>query len=186
MAADADQAVQAAGRIGFPVVVKADAVSIIHKSDVGGVALNLADEAAVRQAVEKMQQNLDASDLRFFIQSQLPGGMEVILGARAEEGLGHAVMFGLGGVFVEVLKDVVFRLTPIAEAEAEEMLSAIKGAALLEGVRGQKGVDRKALAETILRLSQLLTDLPQIKEMDLNPVLAYEDRVAVADARILL
>ena len=186
MAADADEAAQAAARLGFPVVVKADAASIVHKSDVGGVALNLADEAAVRQAVETMKKQLDATDLRFFIQQYLSGGMEVILGARAEEGLGHAVMFGLGGIFVEVLKDVVFRLTPVSKAEAEEMLSSIKGAALLAGVRGQKGVDRNALVETICRLSQLLTDLPQIQEMDLNPVLAYEDRVAVADARILL
>ncbi len=186
MAADADQAASAAARIGFPVVVKADAAAIIHKSDVGGVALNLADESAVRHAVEKMQQELDAEGLRFFVQRYMPGGLEVIMGARAEEGLGHAVMFGLGGIFVEVLKDVVFKLTPVTTAEADQMLSEIKGAALLQGVRGKKGVDGKALSETILRLSQLLTDLPQIQEMDLNPVLAYEDRVAVADARILL
>jgi acetyltransferase len=186
MAADADQAAEAAARIGFPVVVKADAPSVIHKSDVGGVALNLADKAAVRQAVEKMQQRLAVTDLRFFIQRHLPDGLEMILGARAEEGLGHAVMFGLGGIFVEVLKDVVFKLTPVSAAEAREMLSAIQGAALLAGARGRKGIDREAVVDTIVRLSQLLTDLPQIQEMDLNPVLAYEDRVVVADARILL
>ena len=186
MAADADQAAGAAARIGFPAVVKADAPSIVHKSDVGGVALNLADEAAVRRAVEKMQQTLDAPDLRFFVQQQLPEGLEMILGARAEEGLGHAVMFGLGGIFVEVLKDVIFKLTPVSVAEAAEMLSAIKGAALLSGVRGRKGIDREAVVDTIVRLSQLLTDLPQIQEMDLNPVLAYEDRAAAADARILI
>jgi acetyltransferase len=159
---------------------------VIHKSDVGGVALNLADEESVRQAVETMKRKLAVSDLRFFVQRQLPEGLEMILGARAEEGLGHAVMFGLGGIFVEVLKDVVFKLTPVSGAEAREMLSGIKGAALLDGVRGRKGIDREAVVDTIVRLSQLLTDLPQIREMDLNPVLAYEDRVAVADARILI
>ncbi|MGD8369766.1 MAG: acetate--CoA ligase family protein, partial [Desulfobacterales bacterium] len=186
MAADADQAARAAAGVGFPVVVKADAPSVIHKSDVGGVALNLADEESVRQAVETMKRKLAVSDLRFFVQRQLPEGLEMILGARAEEGLGHAVMFGLGGIFVEVLKDVVFKLTPVSGAEAREMLSGIKGAALLDGVRGRKGIDREAVVDTIVRLSQLLTDLPQIREMDLNPVLAYEDRVAVADARILI
>ena len=90
----------------------------------------------------------------------MPGGLELILGAKAEEGLGHAVMFGLGGIFVEVMKDVVFNLTPVTTAEAEAMLAEIKAAPLLEGVRGRKGIDRQAAAEVICRLSQLLTDLP--------------------------
>ncbi len=186
MAATADEAEKAAAEIGYPVVIKADAESIVHKSDMGGVAVDLADGAAVKAAIEKMQQNFSADDLRFFIQKYLPGGLELIMGAKAEEGLGHAVMFGLGGIYVEIMKDVVFNLTPVSSGEAKEMLASIKGSALLEGVRGQKGVDQAKLIEIIQRLSQLLTDLPAIQEMDLNPLMAFEDKVFAVDARIAL
>jgi len=150
----------------------------------GGVAVDLADGAAVKAAIEKMQGNFSADDLRFFVQKYLPGGLELIMGAKAEVGLGHTVMFGLGGIYVEIMKDVVFNLTPVSSGEAKEMLSSIKGSALLEGVRGQKGVDQAKLIEIIQRLSQLLTDLPAIQEMDLNPLMAFEDQVLVVDARI--
>jgi len=186
MAATAAEAETAADEIGYPVVVKADAESIVHKSDMGGVAVDLADAAAVRAAVESMQQKFGADDLRFFIQKYVPGGLELIMGAKAEDGLGHAVMFGLGGIYVEIMKDVVFNLTPVSSGEAKEMLTSIKGAALLEGVRGQKGVDQAKLVEIIQRLSQLLTDLPAIQEMDLNPLMAFEDEVFVVDARIAI
>jgi acetyltransferase len=183
---DPDAAAKAAEEIGFPVVLKADAASVLHKSDMGGVAVNLADADAVREAAERMQSNIDADDLRFFVQAFVPDGLEVILGAKSEPGLGHLLMFGLGGIFVEVLKDVVFRLTPVTDAEAGRMLEDITGAPLLEGVRGQKGVDRAALASLIQRLSRLVSDLPEIAEMDLNPVKALSDRVVVVDARIAL
>ena len=186
MAANADEAEKAAAEIGYPVVIKADAESIIHKSDMGGVAVNLADGAAVRASVEKMQKDLSADDLRFFIQKYLPGGLELIMGAKIEEGLGHSVMFGLGGIYVEIMKDVVFNLTPVSSGEAKDMLSSIKGSALLDGVRGQKGVDQAKLIEIIQRLSQLLTDLPSVQEMDLNPLMAFEDQVMVVDARIAI
>jgi acetyltransferase len=187
MATDAEAAEKAASQIGYPVVIKADAASILHKSDVGGVAVNLPDAAAVREAVAKMQQAFsDDDDLRFFVQQYLPDGLELIMGAKAEEGLGHAVMFGIGGVFVEIMKDVVFNLTPVTSGEARQMLTSIKGAPLLEGARGKKGVDQDKLVEIIQRLSQLLIDLPAIREMDLNPLMAFEDRVFVVDARISL
>jgi len=186
LAEDPASAKKAAEEIGFPVVLKADAPSIVHKSDAGGVALGLSDAAAVFKAAEKMQKNLSAPDLRFFVQRQLPSGLELILGARAEQGLGHAVVFGLGGIFVEVLSDVRFCLTPVSPAEARRMLSSIKGAALLDGLRGQKGVDKESIVDAVVRLSRLLSDLAGIQEMDLNPVFAYEDRVMVADARILI
>ena len=134
----------------------------------------------------KRQQAFSADDPRFFVQKFVPGGLELIMGAKAEEGLGHAVMFGLGGIYVEIMKDVVFNLTPVNSGEAKEMLSSIKGAALLEGVRGQKGVDQVRLIEIIQRLSQLLTDLPDIEEMDLNPLMAFEDKVFAVDARIAI
>ncbi|MCP4687157.1 MAG: CoA-binding protein, partial [Desulfobacterales bacterium] len=186
MAADAAEAETAAGEIGYPVVIKADAQSIVHKSDMGGVAVNLENAEAVRAAVEEMKGKFDAPDLRFFIQEFLPGGLEVIFGAKAEPGLGHIIMFGLGGIYVEVMKDVVFNLTPVTTAEAAEMLAEIQGAPLLKGVRGQSGVDRSALTDIILRLSQLVTDLPEIQEMDLNPAMAFEDGAHVVDARIAL
>jgi acetyltransferase len=183
-ATNAEEAVTSAADIGYPVVVKADAASILHKSDMGGVAVDLTDADAVRAAVEKMKQQFSADDPRFFVQKYLPGGLELIMGAKAEEGLGHALMFGLGGIFVEIMKDVVFNLTPVSSGEAGQMLAAVKGAAILEGVRGQKGVNKDLLIEIIQRLSQLLTELPEIQEMDLNPLMAFGDQVIVVDARI--
>lgn len=184
IAANVEETEKAALEIGFPVVVKADSTTIVHKSDMGGVAVNLKDGDAVKSVVMEMEKKLAADDLKFFVQKHMPDGLEVILGAKAEEGLGHLIMFGMGGIYVEVLKDVVFDITPVSATEARDMISSIKMAPLLEGVRGEKGVDQKALVEIIQRLSQLVTDLDDIKEMDLNPVIAYEDSVFVVDARI--
>jgi len=181
---NAADAAKAAAEIGFPVVVKADSESILHKSDMGGVAVNLADGDAVRSKVEAMEKTFDAEDLKFFVQKYLPGGREIIVGAKAEPGLGHLVMFGSGGIYVEILEDVVFKLAPVTAVEAQEMLSSIKMAPLLEGVRGEKGVDKAGIVEIIQRVSQLVSDLPAIQEMDLNPVIAYEDGVFAVDARI--
>ena len=181
-----DAAVTAAIKIGFPVVVKADAAALVHKSDTGGVRVNLCDEAAVKNAVEEMQQLFNESDLKFLVQRFLPGGIEVIIGATEEKKLGHIIMFGLGGVQVELLKDVSFELTPITTCEAQEMIASLKSYPLLEGYRGSKGVDRNRLIEIIQRISQLVTDLPMIKEMDLNPLIAYEDNVVTVDARIII
>jgi acetyltransferase len=114
----------------------------------------------------------------------LPGGREVIVGAKAEKGLGHTLMFGLGGVYVELMKDVSFELTPVTAFEAKQMLTSIKSYPLLAGFRGDKGVNREKLVEVLQRVSQLVTELPMIEEMDLNPIIAYEDNVYVVDARI--
>jgi acetyl coenzyme A synthetase (ADP forming)-like protein len=179
-------AVKAAQEIGFPVVIKADSASIIHKSDVGGVAVNLTDKAAVESTVKKMTDKFGADGLKFFVQKFMPGGREVIVGAKAERGLGHMIMFGLGGVTVELFKDVSFEITPVSDSEAKKMLSSIKAYPLLSGFRGAKGVDQKKLVEVIERVSQLVTDLPEIQEMDLNPIIAYEDTICVVDARISL
>ena len=126
MAADAEEAAKVAEQIGFPVVVKADAASVVHKSDMGGVAVDLQDAGAVREAAAGMHKNLAADDLRFFVQKYVPAGLEVIMGAKAEEGLGHMIMFGLGGIYVEIMQDVVFNLTPVTDAEAGDMLASIK------------------------------------------------------------
>jgi len=183
-ATTAEQAAETADALGYPVVVKADAASIVHKSDMGAVAINLDTPAMVQEAVQDMQQRLKADDLAFLIQKYHPGGLEIILGAKAEPGLGHLIMFGMGGIYVEVLKDVVFNLTPVTDFEAKEMMDAIQLSPILKGVRGQKGVFRKGIAEIIQRLSQLVSDHPTIQELDLNPTLAFEDRVIAVDARI--
>ena len=181
----AEEAVAAADAIGFPVVVKVDCAEIDHKSDMGGVAINLKDANSVRATVEDMQSRLGKfGALKFFVQKFLPGGRELIIGAAAERELGHLVMFGLGGIYVEVLKDVVFKIAPVTHLEASEMLAGIKTAALLDGVRGEKGIDKEAVINLIQRVSQLLTDLPMIQEMDMNPIMAFADGVFAVDGRI--
>ncbi|OPY77931.1 MAG: succinyl-CoA synthetase subunit alpha [Syntrophorhabdus sp. PtaU1.Bin153] len=178
------EAERAAQEIGFPVVVKLDSQSVPRKSDVGAVALNLQDIGSLRSAMEEMDRKFQAQDRKFLVQKYLPGGKEVIVGTKAEDGLGHLVMFGIGGIYVEIFKDVVFKLSPVTDLEAQEMLSSLKTTPLLKGVRGEKGVCEKGIIEVIQRLSQLVTELPVIREMDLNPVIAYEDGVFAADARI--
>ncbi len=184
IASNVEEAEKAANEIGFPIVIKADTESIIHKSDVGGVAINLKDKNEVRMAVEKMQNKFDEANLRFFIQKYLPGGRELIVGAKAETGLGHLIMFGIGGIFVEVLKDVIFKIAPVTRTEVKDMLSMIKAAALLDGIRGESGINKDAVIEIIQRTSQLVTDLPVIKEMDLNPIIAFKNQALAVDARI--
>jgi len=184
--ATAEEAVEAAAEIGCPVVVKADAETIVHKSDVGGVVVDLRDNDSLRSAMEGMKARLSTEGLRFLIQKYIPGGTEIIVGAKAEEGLGHLVMFGMGGIYVEVLKDVAFKLTPVTAVEAHEMISSLQAAPLLKGVRGGKGVHLDGIVEIIQRVSQLVTECPAIQELDLNPIIAHADRVTVVDARILV
>ena len=112
------------------------------------------------------------------------GGRELIVGAKAESGLGHLIMFGIGGIFVEVLKDVIFKIAPVTSVEIEDMFSSIKAAPLLDGIRGEKGVNKNGVIEIIQRTSMLITDFPIIQEMDLNPIIAFENDVLAVDARI--
>lgn len=186
MASNTEEAGKAAAELGFPVVVKADSQAIVHKSDVGGVAVNLKDSNAVESAAKEMEKKFGSAGLRFFVQKYMPGGREIIIGAKAEKGLGHTLMFGLGGVYVELMKDISFELTPITSGEAKEMLSSIKSYPLLSGFRGDKGVDQEKLVAVLQRVSQLVTELPMIQEMDLNPVVAYENKACVVDARIII
>jgi acetyltransferase len=182
---NADEAVSAAEEIGYPVVVKVDCAEIDHKSDMGGVVINLKDAEAVRSTVDEMQGRLGHfGELGFLVQKFLPGGRELIIGASAERELGHLVMFGLGGIYVEVLKDVIFKIAPVTTVEAEEMLTRIKTSTLLDGVRGEDGINKQAVIELIQRVSQLLGDLPMIQEMDLNPIMAFADKAYAVDGRI--
>ena len=189
-----EEAVALSKKIGFPVVLKIVSPDILHKSDAGGVKVNIKDEAGVRDAFQTIIKNAkaykaDANVHGIAVQEMAPWGTEVILGSVNDSAFGPTVMFGLGGIFVEVLKDVTFRVTPVAKSQAEEMIGEIKGAAILAGVRGEKPKDRAALAKAVLSYSSMIYDLQdEIKESDANPVLVYEDGqgLKVADARIIL
>ncbi|TSA26017.1 MAG: CoA-binding protein [Bacteroidetes bacterium] len=180
-----DQVCDAANRIGFPVVIKADSEQIIHKSDVGGVAVNIPDVQKAETVAETMKKNL-GDGIHFLVQKFLPKEQELIIGAKASVGVGHIIMFGLGGIFVEILKDVAFCLTPVGDTESMEMITSVKAAPLIEGFRGGKGINKAKAMEIIQRISMLGTDFPAIKELDLNPLVAYEDEISVVDARIIL
>lgn len=194
LATDADQAVAAAARFGGPVVLKIVSPDILHKTDAGGVVVGVEGEAAVREAYQRIVDNARAydADARITgiqVQELLPTGpdaQEVIVGSVTDPTFGKVVAFGLGGVLVEVLKDVTFRLAPVSEDESLDMLDSIKAAEVLRGVRGAKGVDREALAEQIRRVSQLVTEFPEIAEVDLNPVIATPKGALAADIRVIL
>ncbi len=177
----------AASELGYPVVLKAEAPDLVHKTDAGGVALDLADEGALNAAFDAMADRFGhVTDLGYLVQKQLPAGLEVIVGGAPAAGSGRMVMFGLGGIHVEVFRDVTFKLAPLCRPEAEEMLASIRSSALLHGVRGEPGVDREALVDVLLRVSRLLADLPAVAELDLNPLMAYPrgEPTVVVDARI--
>lgn len=174
-----DQAVEAARRIGFPVALKVESPDISHKSDVGGVAVGLGDEAAVREGyrtiMESAAHKAPGARLEGVLVERMAQGREVILGARQDENFGPVVMFGLGGIHVEVLKDVSFRVAPITPREGGEMVREIKARAILEGVRGQPAADLPFLANCLVRLSILASDFPQIREIDINPLIAFPE-----------
>jgi acetyltransferase len=188
------EAVKLAAQIGYPVVMKIVSPDILHKSDAGGVKVNVKNADEVRAAYNEILANAkaykpEAEIHGVAIQEMAPWATEVILGSINDPTFGPTVMFGLGGIFVEVLKDVTFRVAPVNEAMAAQMLTDIKGAPILAGVRGEKPRDRAALAEVLSRYSQMITDLgDEIAESDANPVIVYEEGqgVKVVDARIIL
>ena len=182
---DKNEVIAAASGIGYPIVIKADSEKIIHKSDVGGVAVNIQDAKEAAAVAETMSGKF-GKDIKFFVQKYLPKGRELIIGAKAAEGTGPIIMFGLGGIFVEVFRDVSFTISPVSDTEAMEMIGSIKAAKLIHGFRGEKGINKEKAVEIIQRISMLGTDFPQIKELDLNPLFATGDEICVVDARIIL
>jgi len=181
-----EECLAAADEIGFPAVLKVDAEAVLHKTDSGGLILNIQDREALREHAKDLFQRFAEHSPRLLVQRQMPAGREIAIGAKAVAGVGHVVMFGLGGIYIEVLKDVAFKLTPVASFEAKEMMEAIRAYPLLSGVRGEKSVDLPAIAEIIQRVSQMLGDNPEIQELDLNPILAYETSAIAADVRVLI
>ncbi|PYT16405.1 MAG: hypothetical protein DMF51_04795 [Acidobacteria bacterium] len=188
MAADERQAAAAAAQIGFPVVLKGVAESLVHKTEAGAVRLDLRSAPEVEEACAAMRRALRRPDLRFQVQAMVRGGRETILGIARDPILGAMLMFGLGGIFVEVMHDVVFRILPITDVEARDMVRGIKGHPLLEGARGGPKADEDFLVEALLRLGQMATEHPEIEQVDINPLLAGPDRASsfVVDARARL
>jgi len=189
-----DEAVRLAQEIGFPIVMKIVSPQILHKSDAGGVKIGIEDVEAVRQSFRTIMENAkrykpDADIHGILLQDMAPKGTEVICGSVNDTQFGPTVMFGLGGIFVEVLKDVTFRVAPISKNEAMDMLPGIKAYGILQGARGEKRRDQEALSEVISRISQLVHDFgDEIAETDANPILLYEQGkgVKVVDARVIL
>ena len=186
-----DEAVEAARRIGFPIVLKVISPQVLHKSDVGGVILNLRDEEGDREAYRRIHYNVQAKVPGAVIegtivQEMAPSSTEVIVGAIKDPTFGPTIMFGLGGIFVEILRDVSFRLVPIERVDAEEMIGEIKAYKILEGARGMPKADKEALIEILLKTSEMLMDIPEIKELDLNPIMVYEKGAKIVDARVIL
>jgi acyl-CoA synthetase (NDP forming) len=186
------EAAALAERLGFPVALKIVSPDIVHKSDVDGVRLGLPTVDAVRaafgdivNAVRARQPDARADGVS--VQPMAPpGGIEVIVGVSVDPQFGHVIMCGLGGVLVEVLEDVAFRLVPLQPRDARQMLSELRGLPLLRGARGRPGADLHAVETLLLRVSALVERRPDIRELDLNPVLAYPDGVVAVDARALI
>jgi len=176
----------AAERVGFPCVLKVDAADVVHKSDEGGVLLDIGDGEALAEAFAAMSDRFAGRDARYLVMEQAAAGREVILGVKGAPGLGSLVMFGLGGVFVEIMKDVVVAVAPLSRPEAGEMMRGIKGWPLLAGARGEAGVDLGALEDLLLRVSRLAADFPAITELDLNPVFCYPEGTAPAAVDVRL
>jgi 4-hydroxybutyryl-CoA synthetase (ADP-forming) len=172
-------AIKIAKQIGYPVVMKIASPQIIHKSDAGGVKVNLTNDSEIKEAFKIIianakKYNKNAEIKGVLIVEMVKGGKELIIGSKLESGFGPVIMLGMGGIYVEVLKDVTFKLAPVTDKEADDMIASIKTQKLLQGVRGEKPSDISKLSECIQRLSQLVTDFKEIKELDMNPVLVME------------
>ncbi len=188
VAESAGQAKAHAEKLGYPSVLKVLSPVIVHKSDAGGVKLNLTDGDAVEKAYREIEQTCAPLDPHFkvLVQPMAKPGLEVILGVSEDAQFGKAVMFGVGGIFVELFRDVAFRLIPLDRGQALEMISSIEAFPLLKGFRGRPPADTERLADLVVSLSELVTQHPAISEVDLNPVIAYPRGVAIVDARMAL
>jgi len=185
------EAVSQSKEMGFPVALKIVSPDIIHKSDSGGVKLGLINASQVGRAYAELLASAKKTTPRAAIygvsvQKMAKPGVEVIMGMTKDDQFGPVLMFGIGGVLVEVLKDVAFRIVPLVKRDASQMIREIKGFPILEGYRGQEPANVAALEDALLKLSGFVESTPEIKELDLNPVLAYNDGVIAVDARVIL
>jgi acyl-CoA synthetase (NDP forming) len=191
LATSMKEAVALSKEIGFPVVLKIASPDVIHKSDAGGVKIGLKNATQVSQAYREIitsvkQKHPKAAIDGVSVQPMAKPGVEVIIGMNKDPQFGPVLMFGLGGILVEILKDVSFRIVPLARRDAREMIRDIKGYPVLEGYRGQEPADVPFLEEMLLKVSDFAERNPEIKELDLNPIFAYRDGAVAVDARIVL
>jgi len=191
VATSEEEAVKAAEKIGYPIVLKIVSPQVLHKSDAGGVLINIKDEKGLREGYNTILKNVkrnvpDAEITGILVQEMAPSGTEVIVGSTNDPTFGPTIMFGLGGIFVEILKDVSFRLAPISRTDAEEMVKEIKAYKILEGARGMPRADQETIVGILLATSKMLMECPEIKELDMNPVLVYEKGARIVDARVIL
>ncbi|MEM0020627.1 MAG: acetate--CoA ligase family protein [Fervidicoccaceae archaeon] len=189
---DEKDVVKAAEKVGFPAVLKIVSPDIVHKSDVGGVIIGINSLEEMKNAVNKIKENVEknkpgAQIAGFLAQKMLPkGGIEVIVGGIRDPVFDATIMFGLGGIFVEIFRDVSFRIAPLKEKEALDMIDEIKSKSLLEGYRGDTPKDKKAIAEIIVKAAKLIYENQELKEMDINPVIVYDKGAFAVDARFIL
>ncbi len=185
------EAVSLSQKMSFPVVLKIVSPDVIHKSDSGGVKLSINNVTEVKKAYDEIlkkvrKQYPHAVIHGVSLQKMVRPGTEVIIGTSKDPQFGPVIMFGLGGIFVELLKDVSFRVIPVEQRDAQEMIKEIKGYPLLQGFRGKEPASLSALVEIILKISKLMEENPQIKELELNPIFAYRNKAVAVDARIIL
>jgi acetyl-CoA synthetase (ADP-forming) len=185
------EAVSLSRKMGFPVALKIISPEVIHKSDSGGVKLSLNNASEVKKAYDEIlkrvkKQHPDAVIHGIGVQKMVRPGTEVIVGSSKDPQFGPVIMFGLGGIFVELLKDVSFRIIPLERRDALEMIEEIKGYPLLQGYRGKEPANISALVEIILKISKLIQENPTIKELELNPIFVYRDKAIGVDARMIL
>lgn len=190
LAKSAGEALSISEELGFPVAMKIVSPDVVHKTDIGGVVLNIGDATqankAYDQIISKVRMNVPEANIEgVSVQKMAPAGVEIIIGMIKDPQFGPAIMFGLGGILVEVLRDVSFRLVPVMPVDAAEMVREIKGFALLGGYRGQPPVDLKRLEEIIVTVSDFIEKNPDVEELDLNPLIATGDNIVAVDARII-
>jgi len=191
LAATGEEAISISRQLGFPIVLKIASPDVVHKSDAGGVKLNLKTSVQVGKAYDSIMASVgqkypQANIHGVSVQKMARPGVEVIIGMSKDAQFGPVIMFGLGGILVEILKDVSFRIVPLTRRDAREMIKEIKGYPLLEGYRGQEPVDVANLEEMILKVSSFVEQNPEIKELDLNPIFAYTNSAVAVDARVVL
>ncbi|MGM0468657.1 MAG: acetate--CoA ligase family protein [Promethearchaeati archaeon] len=182
-----DETIQAAENIGYPVVMKLMAEEIVHKSDTGAVKLNLNNKEEVEKAYDELMNIPSKTEKQISVQGMAKEPIaELIIGMTTDPQFGPALMFGIGGILVELLEDVSFRIAPITDYDAKEMIHEIKGFPLLDGFRGRPKADIDAIVDTLMKISNVVMENEDIYEMDLNPVFIYEDGLVCVDARIIL
>lgn len=190
LAVSEEEAVSAADEIGYPVVMKIVSPQIVHKTEYGAVKVGVNSAGEVRENFSSLTASvldrLPNAKIHGILITKMVSGRELIIGSTRDPQFGPLLMFGLGGIFVEVFRDISYRIAPIEPLDAEEMIGELRGRKLLEGFRGASGINKESLISTLVKISDMLADLEQIKEMDLNPVFGNEEGVLVADGRILL